>query len=436
MAEGKIFVISPGGVLHGTIRVPGDKSISHRAVILGSVAEGRTEVTGFLEGEDTMATLRAFRALGVSIERSGGHVVIEGVGLHGLQAPKGPIDLGNSGTAIRLLSGLLAGQRFATELHGDVSLNSRPMRRIAEPLSAMGARVETSDAGTPPLRVGGVEQRLRPLHYAMPVPSAQVKSSVLLAGLYSSGEVCVREPARTRDHTERMLRGFGYAIEQQDDTVCLTGGGRLRGTHIEVPGDFSSAAFFIVGASIASGSGLVIESVGVNPTRTGAIEILRMMGAEICLTNERNVGGEPVADIRVRPRDLHGITIPCSLVSLAIDEFPALFVAAACARGETVLTGAQELRVKESDRIAVMARGLSTLGVRTETTPDGIIIEGGAIGGGDVCSEGDHRVAMAFSLAGLRAGAPIRILDCANVNTSFPGFAAVAAAAGLAIEVH
>ena len=428
------FAVQPGGALTGRIRVPGDKSISHRSIMLGALAEGTTDISGFLEGEDSLATLRAFRAMGVDIEGpDSGRVVVHGVGLHGLKPPARPLDLGNSGTSMRLLSGLLAGQAFDTELVGDSSLMSRPMRRVTAPLAQMGAVIATTDAGTAPLRISG-GQRLQGIDYAMPVASAQVKSCLLLAGLYAAGRTCVHEPAPTRDHTERMLNGMGYSVNCHDSVACLDGGGSLTATAIDVPADISSAAFFLVGASIASGSGLVLEHVGINPTRTGVLEILKLMGADIEIQNPREVGGEPVADLRVRSARLRGIDIPVEQVPLAIDEFPALFVAAACAEGRTVLTGAEELRVKESDRIQVMADGLQALGVNAEPTPDGLIIQGGAIGGGTVNSHGDHRIAMSFAMAALRATGAVTITDCANVNTSFPGFVELAAGAGLDIR--
>lgn len=428
------FTVQPGGRLGGEVRVPGDKSISHRAIMLGALAEGVTEIEGFLEGADSLATLTAFRDLGVYIQGpDDGRVVVHGVGLHGLKRPPGELYLGNSGTSMRLMSGLLAGQPFDTVLTGDASLSKRPMRRVTEPLRAMGARIETSDAGTAPLRIHG-STGLRGIDYVMPVASAQVKSCLLLAGLYASGRTCVTEPAPTRDHTERMLAGFGYAVERNGATVCIEGGGHLRAMVIDVPADISSAAFFLVGASIAPGSDLLLTHVGMNPTRTGVIDILGLMGADLEIGNRREVGGEPVADIRVRSARLRGTRIPEELVPLAIDEFPALFVAAACAEGETVLTGAEELRVKESDRIQVMAEGLSALGIDARPTPDGIVIRGGRLSGGAVDSHGDHRIAMSFAMAALRADGPITVRDCANVNTSFPGFVELAARAGLAIE--
>jgi 3-phosphoshikimate 1-carboxyvinyltransferase len=402
--------------------------------MLGAIAEGVTEITGFLEGEDSLATLNAFRAMGVTIEGpQEGKVVVHGVGLHGLRPPAGPLDLGNSGTSMRLLCGLLAGQAFDVELVGDSSLMSRPMRRVTEPLGKMGARISSTERGTAPLRISG-GQSLRGIDYAMPVASAQVKSCLLLAGLYADGRTCVTEPAPTRDHTERMLSGMGYAVERMDGRACVQGGGKLSATRIDVPADISSAAFFLVGASIAGNSELLLEHVGINPTRTGVLEILRLMGADIDVLNRREIGGEPVADLRVRSAQLHGIDIPERLVPLAIDEFPVLFVAAACAEGRTVLTGAEELRVKESDRIQVMADGLQALGVAAQPTADGMVIEGGRLNGGAVDSRGDHRIAMSFAMAALCADGAIAIDDCANVNTSFPGFVALASGVGLGIS--
>lgn len=427
------YHIEPGGVLKGRIRVPGDKSISHRSIMLASIAEGVTRISGFLEGEDAIATMNAFRALGVRIDGpQDGNVAVHGVGMRGLRRPAAPLDCGNAGTAMRLLAGLLAGQSFDCELTGDESLRRRPMKRVADPLNGMGARIETAEGGCPPLRVSG-GRKLNGIDYAMPVASAQVKSALLLAGLYAEGRTCVTEPAPTRDHTERMLEAFGCAVEKNRSTVCVRGGARLRASAIEVPSDISSAAFFLVGAAIAPGSDLTLEHVGVNPTRVGIIEILRLMGADLDLGNRRMAGGEPVADIRVRGGRLRGIDIPPELVPLAIDEFPALFVAAASAEGATVLTGAEELRVKESDRIQVMADGLRALGARAEPTRDGMRVTGAPYRGGQVASHGDHRVAMAFAVAGLRASAAITITDCANVATSFPGFVNLARSAGLKI---
>ena len=428
------FKLLPGGTLTGEARVPGDKSISHRSIMLGALADGVTRVTGFLEGEDALATVAAFRAMGVQIEGpEDGRVTIHGVGLKGLRAPSAPLDLGNSGTSIRLLSGLLAGQDFASELTGDVSLCGRPMGRVIDPLQLMGAHIDSAEGGRPPLRIHGGD-KLKAVHYDLPMASAQVKSCVLLAGLYADGRTSVTEPAPTRDHTERMLRGFGYPVTNDNGVISLVGGGSLQATDIDVPADISSTAFFLVAASIAPGSDVVLTHVGINPTRTGVINILRLMGGDITVKNEREVGGEPVADIRVRYAPLRGIEIPQDQVPLAIDEFPALFIAAACAEGRTVLRGAEELRVKESDRIASMAEGLATLGVVNEVRDDGIVIEGGPMGGGVIRTFHDHRIAMAFAIAALRADSEIRVLDCDHVATSFPGFDALARGLGLQIS--
>jgi 3-phosphoshikimate 1-carboxyvinyltransferase len=430
------YRLQPGGRMSGRVRVPGDKSISHRSIMLGALAEGRTEISGFLEGEDALATIAAFRAMGVRIDGpEQGRVTVHGVGLHGLKPPATAIDCGNSGTSMRLLAGLLAGQAFDSVLIGDASLSVRPMRRVTDPLARMGASISTSEAGTPPLRIQG-GQSLRGIQYDSPVASAQVKSCILLAGLYAQGQTCVSEPPVSRDHTERMLAGMGYPLERSGTTVCLQGGGQLTAGSIDVPADISSAAFFMVGASIAPGSDLLLEHVGINPTRTGIIDILRLMGADIELLNERDSGGEPVADIRVRHAPLRGVRIPEELVPLAIDEFPVIFIAAACAQGETLLTGAAELRVKESDRIAVMADGLRTLGIDAEALADGMRIQGGTMGGGHFNSHDDHRIAMSFAIAALRATGEIRIDGCAIVGTSFPDFAGLTRQLGLRLHAE
>ncbi len=428
-----------GGPVTGRIRVPGDKSISHRSIMLGAIAEGETQIEGFLEGEDSLATLQAFRDMGVVIEGPHhGRVSVYGVGLNGLTQPPGPLYVGNSGTSIRLLAGLLSGQTFDVEIRGDESLTARPMGRVANPLSEMGAVIET-DEGKPPMMIRG-GQALKGINYAMPVASAQVKSSLILAGLYAQGETKIIEPAPTRDHTERMLNGFGYEVTGRQISkgvreISVKGGGKLTATKIDVPADISSAAFFMVAASIVPGSDLVLEHVGINPTRIGVVNILTQMGADIELTNDRIVGGEPVADIRVRYAKLKGINIPEDQVALAIDEFPVLFVAAACAEGTTVLTGAEELRVKESDRIQAMADGLEILGVNAQATPDGMIIEGGPMGSGTIDSLGDHRIAMAFAVASLRSRGDIEILNCSNVATSFPNFVELATQVGMSVKV-
>ena len=428
------FRAQPGGSVSGKIRVPGDKSISHRSIMLGSLADGVTEVSGFLEGEDSLATLQAFRDMGVVIEGpDAGNVTIYGVGINGLKAPPGPLYVGNSGTSMRLLSGLLAAQAFDTELSGDESLTKRPMGRVADPLRLMGAAIETAENGRPPLKIKG-GQALKGLHYDMPIASAQVKSCLLLAGLYAEGETSVTEPAPTRDHTERMLTGFGYAVSQNGSTAAVKPGGQLHATRIDVPADISSATFFLVAAAITPGSDLTIEHVGINPTRIGIINILRLMGANLELLNEREVGGEPVADLHIRYAPLKGIHVPEDQVPLAIDEFPAIFIAAACAEGTTIVSGAEELRVKESDRIQAMVDGLKILGADIEGTADGAVIKGGMLSGGVVESHDDHRIAMAFTVASLRSTGAITVNDCANVATSFPGFVELAQNVGIKVE--
>ena len=429
------FSVQPGGQVAGTIRVAGDKSISHRSIILASIANGITRVTGFLEGEDALNTVAAFREMGVTIVGpENGELTIYGVGKNGLQAPRRPLYMGNSGTAMRLLAGLLAAQSFDSELTGDESLMERPMNRVAQPLRSMGARIDTGDSGTPPLTIRG--SKLKGITYEMPIASAQVKSCLLLAGLYAEGETKLLEPAPCRDHTERMLQGFGYevVVDAQEGAAAVVGGADLQATQIDVPADISSAAFFLVAAAITPGSDLTLQHVGVNPTRIGIINLLRDMGANIESSNERLAGGEPVADLRVRYQPLKGIVISEAQIPLAIDEFPVLFVAAACAEGETLLRGAEELRVKESDRLDAMAQGLTKLGVTVEAFDDGIKITGGKMGGGAVDSFGDHRIAMAFTVAGLRSEAPIDIANCANVATSFPNFVELATEVGMRVS--
>jgi len=437
------FICSPGEKISGNIRVPGDKSISHRSIILSSIAQGVSHISGFLQGEDSLNTIKAFQQMGVVIEREHDRVRVTGVGLQGLRPPSADLDMGNSGTAMRLMLGLLAGQSFASRMVGDRSLSSRPMLRVIDPLLTMGASIESADGGRAPLQVYA-SQGLQAISYDMPVASAQIKSCLLLAGLYAAGETRVHEPAPTRDHSERMLRAFGCEVISCEVIGCevigdgseirMHGGQALVACDVEIPADISSAAFFMVAATIAQGSDITLQHVGVNPTRTGVIDILNLMGARLELLNRREIGGEPVADIRVQSAQLTGIDIPRELVPLAIDEFPVLFIAAACARGSTRLSGAEELRVKESDRIQVMADGLTELGIATRVLADGIVIEGGRIGAGTVDSHGDHRTAMAFSVASLRAQGDIRINDSDNVKTSFPGFVELASTAGLRIR--
>ena len=428
------FKISPSKVGDATVNVPGDKSVSHRA-LMGSVSEGRTEVTGFLAGQDCLQTLAAMRSLGVTISQSGPtDIAIEGVGLHGLSPSEDPLDLGNSGTGMRLMAGLLCGQSFDSVLIGDASLSNRPMGRIITPLTQMGARIR-SDSGTPPLRIHGVAG-LRAVDYDMPVASAQVKSSVLLAGLYADGTTTVREPAVTRDHTERMFRAMGVNVATVDKQISLEGGQALHGCQVEVPGDLSSAAFIILAGILAENADILISNVGVNPTRTGVIDILQSMGANLLLENARLVGEEPVADLRVRSSRLRGGSIDPALVSLAIDEFPVLFVAAAAADGKTVFSGIGELRVKESDRIAAMADGMRKLGITVDESPDGAIVHGGRFSGGIVESFGDHRVAMSFAVAATIADGDVLVRDVDAVDTSFPDFAACMASAGADIRIE
>jgi 3-phosphoshikimate 1-carboxyvinyltransferase len=429
------WITSPARSLRGEVCVPGDKSVSHRAVMLSALAGGTSRIRGFLEGEDTRATARIFAQMGVRIDAPApGERVVHGVGLRGLRPPEGTLDCGNSGTAMRLLCGVLAGQAFDSVLTGDASLSRRPMGRVTEPLSVMGARIETTEAGTPPLRVhGGCE--LRGIDYASPIASAQVKSAVLLAGLYAEGETFVTEPRPTRDYTERMMHAFGWPVTFGPCRARLSGGHALHATDIVVPADFSSAAFFIVAASVVPGSELVLRNVGVNPRRTGLLHVLRAMGASIVEQAPRCAGGEPIADLIVRHSPLRGVDVPVAHVADMIDEFPALFVAAACADGVTTIRGAEELRVKESDRIAAMAAGLRALGGRVEETPDGAAIEGTRLHGGTVESHCDHRIAMAFTVAGAVADGAIMIRDCANVATSFPGFVESANGCGLALHL-
>ena len=433
---GMNFLVTPGGSLRGRVEVPGDKSISHRALILSALAEGSSEITGLLEGDDVLATANGLGQVGVKIEMiKGQQCRVQGVGLTGLTAPDAPLDLGNSGTGFRLLSAVLAGQAFTSVLTGDHSLRKRPMKRIIDPLTLMGATIHSGEGGHPPLKIYG-RYPLSSIEYELPIASAQTKSAVLLAGLNANGVTRVREPAQTRDHTENMLAGFGCPVEVSGGVISLCGGAQLSGRTFSVPRDFSSAAFFLVGALIGSESGLTLPGVGINPTRTGALDILRLMGADILITNQRNVAGEPIADLKMSACRLRGIDIPNTLVALAIDEFPILAIAAACADGRTSITGVGELRVKESDRIRSIVDGLRALTIDVEETPDGMIITGGRFSGGKVDSCGDHRIAMAFALAGSVSRGPVRVMNCGLVQTSFPGFSDVARKAGLRLEVE
>lgn len=427
------WIASAGAPLLGNVEVPGDKSVSHRAIMLASIADGVSRIEGFLEGDDTRATAAVFRQLGVRIDTPGTGVrLVHGVGIDGLRAPDTPLDCGNAGTAMRLLAGLLAGQGFDSELVGDDSLSKRPMQRVIEPLTLMGASIESCN-GLPPLRITG-RQRLRGIDYDLPVASAQVKSALLLAGLYADGETRIREPHPTRDYSERMLEAFGCPIAFRPGEATLSGGHRLRATDVVVPADFSSAAFFLVAATLVPGSALRLQRVGIDPRRTGLLHVLRAMGADVAGENAGEQGSEAVTDLVVRHASLRGIDVPVEYVADMIDEFPALFVAAACATGKTTIRGAAELRVKESDRIATMAAGLRALGIRVDEAPDGATIHGGRLHGGAVDSHGDHRVAMAFAIAAQCAAGEVRIGDVANVATSFPGFDTLARQAGFGLR--
>ena len=415
------FKVKPSSIAGGTITVPGDKSISHRALMFNAIARGKAHINGFLAGEDCLCTMAALQAMGIKVERNEPtSVIVHGNGLRGLRAPKSVLDMGNSGTAMRLFSGLLAGQDFDSVLTGDDSLSGRPMGRVIAPLSRMGAQIDSND-GKPPLQIR-VAEKLTAIDFEMPVASAQVKSAVLLAGLYCDGITSVSEPAVTRDHTERMLVAMGANLKERGNSILLQGGAELNAVDIDVPADLSSAAFPLVAAIVGQSAEVTVQNVGVNPTRTGVLDILQQMGADIRIDNQRQAGSEPVADITARSSSLKGIDVDPAQVSLAIDEFPLLFAAAALADGTTRFSGIAELRVKESDRIGAMAEGLSKLGIVVDETEDGAAIIGGAMSGGEVASHGDHRIAMAFASVASRAASDITVTDTDAVNTSFPGF--------------
>ena len=427
------YIVRPVREVGGELRVPGDKSISHRTALLGALAEGTSTIRGFLRGDDCLATAAALRALGVEVAEEGGDLRVEGVGLDGLRASGAPLDLGNSGTGMRLLAGVMASQPFRSELTGDASLRLRPMERVAKPLRAMGAEVETR-SGTAPIRIRG-RYPLTAVDYTLPVASAQLKSALLLAGLRARGRTVVRSPGRSRDHTERLLRSMGAAVEStRDEVVSVRAPDRLEPIDTEIPGDFSSAAFFLVAGLLAASGGLLIRNVGVNATRSGLLGIVEAMGGRVEIRSRRILGGEPVADLLVSKSELRGVEVPPKWVPLAIDEFPVLFVAAACASGRTVVRGAGELRHKECDRLAVMAAGLRRLGADVVERPDGLAIVGGGLRGGRVDAHGDHRIAMAFAIAGAAAVEPIEVSGADQVSTSFPGFERIAAGCGLAVE--
>ncbi len=429
------ITVEPSVLHSGEVSVPGDKSISHRALILGAIAEGETRIRGFLNARDCLSTMEALRDMGVHIEqRTETAVLVEGGGPSGLGQPTGPLDMGNSGTAMRLFAGLLAGQSFDSKLIGDSSLNQRPMARVIKPLTDMGAKIYSAD-GWPPLEIKG-GQHLSGILFQPRVASAQVKSAVLIAGLYADGETSIVESAITRDHTERMLRAMGADLNVGERQIIMRGKQVLQGIDIEVPGDLSSAAFIILAALLSRDCELVVKNVGVNATRTGGLDILREMGADISVGNVKLLGEEPVADITVRSSRLKGIDIEPSKVATAIDEFPMLFVAAACARGKTTFSGIGELRVKESDRIAAMSEGLQRLGAKVEESESGAVVHGATLGGGKINSHGDHRVAMAFAVAGTVATYPLRIINTDAVTTSFPGFVDRMKGLGISIADH
>jgi 3-phosphoshikimate 1-carboxyvinyltransferase len=427
------FKVMPGGSVSGRLTVPGDKSISHRALMLGAIADGETTITGFLQGEDTLATAKVFQQMGVDIENNGDVVKVKGVGLQGLKEYDKALDFGNSGTSVRLMTGLLSAQSFNSELIGDESLMTRPMMRVIEPLRTMNADINCTDKGTLPIKIAGGNQ-LSAIDYELPVASAQLKSCLLLAGLYADGTTSIIENKVTRDHTERMLGAFSHPTTRNGNKISINKANKLIATEINVPADFSSAAFFITAASICPNSDIVLENVGINPTRNAMLKIMELMGADIELQNSREQSGEPVADIHIKSSGLKGIDIPEELVPIAIDEFPAILIAAACASGTTRLSGAAELRVKESDRIQAMLDGFIATGIQAEATDDGMIIEGGHFNGGNVDSYGDHRIAMSFAVAGMVSKESIIINDCDNVATSFPGFVELAQKAGMNIS--
>ena len=427
------FRIEPSNSIIGKVNIPGDKSISHRAIILAAIADGESRIKNFLQGEDTLATIRVFQKMGVNIKNDGDIIIVKGVGLHGLRAENPTLDFGNSGTSVRLLSGLLSAQNFSSQLIGDESLMKRPMSRIINPLQKMNAKINCTDLGTLPIKIEG-GQKIEGIEYELPIFSAQLKSCLLLAGLYAEGTTKIIENMATRDHTERMLANFSHSVIKKGNQISIKKADRLIGCEIIVPGDFSSAAYFIVAAILTPNSNIIIENVGVNPTRNAMIKIMKLMGADVELKNERLESGEPVATIYAKTSKLIGIDIPEELVPVAIDELPIILVAAACAKGKTKLSGAAELRVKESDRIQSMLDGFISLGIKVKALEDGMIIEGGQYNGGVINSNDDHRIAMAFSIAGIIAKAPIIINSCKNVATSFPEFVDTAKHLGMNID--
>ena len=427
------FRSKPSHSIVGKTRISGDKSISHRAVIFAAIAEGESRINNFLQGEDTLATIRIFQKLGVDIKNKGNYILVKGVGLHGLYAKNPILDFGNSGTSVRLLTGLLSAQNFNSQLIGDESLMGRPMLRIVNPLKEMNAKVICSQEGTLPIKIEG-KQNIQAIHYRLPVISAQLKSCLLIAGLYAEGTTKIIEKIATRDHTERMLANFSHPVTKKNNQISIKKAKKLIGCEIIVPGDFSSAAYFIVAATLAPNSNVILEDINVNPTRIAMIEILKLMGANIELSNQRQESGEPIATINIKSSKLIGIDIPEELVPVAIDELPIILVAAASAKGKTRLTGAAELRVKESDRIQSMLDGFTILGIKSEALDDGMIIEGSQFNGGTINSYNDHRIAMAFSIAGVIAKDSITINNCKNVATSFPEFVNTGKKLGMQID--
>ena len=408
--------------LKGEVKIPGDKSISHRAVMLGALAKGTTKITDFLQGADCLSTMECFRRMGIQIQNTSGEVLVHGQGLHGLAAPSDLLNVGNSGTTIRLLSGILAPQPFSATLTGDASIQKRPMKRVMEPLSQMGAKIESlSGNGCAPLRISGTP--LKGIHYKTPVASAQVKSCILFAGMYADGATTVKEPVLSRDHSERMLEHFGARLTREGTAVTIQPEPQLAAKEIPVPGDISSAAYFIAAAALVPHSEILIRNVGINPTRSGMLEVCRAMDADIQYLNERDDSGEPTADLLVRSSSLKGTVIEGAVIPALIDELPVLAVMAAFAKGETIIRNAEELKVKESDRIAVMVENLSAMGADITGTPDGMIIRGGpALHGAEIHTYKDHRIAMSFAVAALAAEGTTHIEDADCVNISYPDF--------------
>ena len=437
-----IFTVKRGEGLRGEISVPGDKSISHRSIILASLAEGKSTISGLLEGEDCLATIEVFKKMGIDISSKQGVYSVIGNGLQGLKEPNEALDFGNSGTSIRLCAGLLSSQNFSSTLTGDKSLSSRPMQRVVDPLNAMGADLAATDEGTLPIKVSPVKS-LHAIEYSLPVASAQVKSCLMLAGLFAEGETKITEKTITRDHTERMFMEYGLPIEikpsGQSRTIRVNKASRIYPQDIKVPGDFSSASFFILAALICPDSSIKIKNVGINETRIGFLHALRHMGANIELINVKNTS-EATADILVKTSSLKGISLNTALVANMIDEMPAFFVAAALAEGITIVKDAKELRTKESDRLQAMADSLNAFGIKNELSKDGIVIHGigseGTLKSAEIDSYGDHRIAMASAIGSLRSDDAVKILDCVNVNTSFPNFIDVCREVGIDISNH